>query len=148
MQRRRKVDHAIYECMSETIERAIRNVEIRLVMSTMAYEQKRGEKKMTGEIQGKANAPKWSNLQKDQMIQAHSELSKEVELRAPDTQSKITHHGVTFVDDRTGHVTGNLEEESTTKDLSDCVKSAQKSAQVWYNLTRLNGGRVALHKTN
>ena len=88
------------------------------------YEQKRGEKKMMGEIQGKANVPQRSNLQKDHRIQAHTGLSRGVELHAPDIQSKITHHRVTFVDDRAGHVTGDSEEENTTKYLSNCAKSA------------------------
>jgi hypothetical protein len=72
---KKKVDRVICECMSGTIERAMRNVETGLRMSKITYKKRNGEKKMTGEIQGKANVPQRSNLQKDQMIQAHNELS-------------------------------------------------------------------------
>ena len=64
---KKKVDRAIYECMSGTTERAMRNVETGLGMSKIMYKQRNGEKKITGNIQGKANVPQRSNLQKDQM---------------------------------------------------------------------------------
>ena len=132
--------------MSKTIERAVENAETGLKMSKITYKQKNGKKKITEKIQGKANVPQRSNLQKDRMIQAHHKLLTGVELYAPDIKSKIMNHRVTFVDDRTEHVTGNSEEDNTTKDLSDRAKNAQNNAQMWYNLTRLNGRLVALHK--
>jgi hypothetical protein len=67
---------------------------------------------------------------KDQLIQAHNGLSKGVELYAPDMHSKITQHGVIIFDDRTGHMTVNSEGGNTAKDMSDCAKSALKSANV------------------
>ena len=108
--------------MSGTIERATRNMKTGLGLSEITYKSINGEKMMPVEIQGKANVPQRSNLQKDQMIQAHTELLAEVELHAPDMKSKIKPHGLTFVDDRTGHVTGNPYKENTTTDMSDCVK--------------------------
>ena len=132
---KKNVDRMICKCMSGTIERVMWNVETGLGLSEITYKRINGKNKMTGEIQSKANFPQHLNLQQDQMIQAYNELSAEVELHAPDMKSKIKHHGVTFVDDRTGHVAGDLGKENTTKDMSDCVKNTQKSAQVWYNLT-------------
>ena len=58
------------------------------------------------------------------MIQAHTKLLTGVELYAPDMESKIIHHRIKFVDDRTGHFTGNSEENNTTKEISNCVEIA------------------------
>ena len=112
---KKNVNRAICECMSGTTERAMRNVETGLGLPEITYKSINGEKKMTGEIQGKASVPQHSNLQKDQMIHAHNELSAGVELHTPDTKSKIKHHRVTFVDDRTGHVAGDPDKENTTR---------------------------------
>ena len=103
----------------------MRNMETGLGMSKIRYEQKNGEKKTTGEIQGKANVPQRSNLQKEHMMQAHNELSTGVELYAPDTKSKRMHHGMTFVDNKTGHIAGNSEDTNTTTNMSNCVKNAK-----------------------
>jgi hypothetical protein len=65
---REKVDRVICKCMSRTTERATMNVETGLGMSKIMYEQRNGKKKMTGEIQGKANVLHRLNLQRDQMI--------------------------------------------------------------------------------
>jgi hypothetical protein len=61
------------------------------------------------------------------MIQAHNEPAIGIELHAADTRSSIKHHGVIFVDNRTGHVTGNSAEENTTKDMLNCVRRTQKT---------------------
>ena len=83
------------------------------------------------------------------MIQARNELSTGIELHVPDTKSKIKHHGVTFVDDRTGHVAGNPDEDNTTKFMLNCVrKCTKKCTSVVQSDTALNGGLMALHKTN
>ena len=101
-----------------------------LEWSKITYKQKNEEKKMTGEIQGKANVPQRLNLQKDQMIQAHNKLSTGVELYAPDTKRKIMHHGVIFVDNRTVHTTGSSEQENTTKDCQT-VQIARKRVHAY-----------------
>ena len=145
---KKKMDQTICKCMSVTIDRATRSVERELGMTSLTYKQKKGEKKMMEEIQGKINVPQRTNLQKDQMIQANTTLSKDVELYLPDMKARIKHHGVTFSKDRIRHVTGDTKDKKTARDLSECVKNTQKSVQMWYNLTRFNGGLMALHKTN
>ena len=62
------------------------------------------------------------------MIQAHNEPSTGVELHTPDMKGKVKHHGAIFVDDRTGHVACDPDEENTTKDMSNCVKTMHKRA--------------------
>ena len=123
---KKNIDRVIYECMSGTLERATRNVDTGLGMSSIAYEQRRGEENMTGEIKDKANVPRRSTLQKDQMIQAHNEMPRGVEHYTPDMRSKTMYHWVIFIDNRTRRVTSNSGEDKTTKDLSDCAKSAQR----------------------
>ena len=50
---KKNIDRAICECMSGTIERAMKNVETGLGLSEITYTSINGEKKMMGEIQGK-----------------------------------------------------------------------------------------------
>ena len=52
---RKNVDWAICKCMSGTTERTRRKVETGLGVSEITYKSMNAKKKMTGEIQGKAN---------------------------------------------------------------------------------------------
>ena len=82
------------------------------------------------------------------MIKSHNKVSRGVELHAPNMKKKVDHRGVECVDDQTGHIPGDTEEENVIQDLDECMKNVQASAQVWYNLMRFNGRLIALHKTN
>ena len=55
-------------------------------------------------------------------------------------------HGVSFADDQTGYVVVGDGKEDVRRDLDECIRNAQLSAQMPYNLTKCNGGLIALYK--
>ena len=69
-------------------------------------------------------------------------------MKSPDMEREISHKGVMFVDDRTDHFGGDGSNEDFEDDFEMCMANAQKGAQTWCDLTRINGGLVALHKTS
>ena len=137
------VAQEIMKSIGATIAALKRNVETFMGVSEGTYQQIKGDPKLGGMVQGKADVPQLSTQQSDAMLRAHKSRCHGVNITSPGLHRAITHHSIAYADDTDGQVSTDTTEATM---ITKLVRKLQHSGQTWSNLTSICGGLIAHHK--
>lgn len=101
---------------------------------------------MTEEVQGNANIPVRSLLQKYQMLKAYGATEKGTEMPSPTMSRQKKHHGVMIVDNRNAHIDWEGNNKDLKEDFAKCTENTQRGAQTLYGPTRTNRELAVLYQ--
>ena len=105
----------LLEARSQVIDQLQRHVRTGLGVSKGFYCQVRGEPRLGGEVQGKADVPTMFALLSDVLLRAHASIALGLEMTSCNLEHNVKHHSIGCVD---GVI--NLEHRVDSLFVSDC----------------------------